>query len=266
MRWTVAALSPLLAAACVGCQVGFVAVDGGLGLGDPADAPVLDELAFEPDYEKWHLRAQFAWSDPQSNVREGALKVFVDGSVTATYDLPDNAVVLFSDVGEVKTDLSPFATNQVVQIGLVLVDTDGNESAALEGPVDLGRTFYFEQEPNDTAQQPQNLGGIERPAAIVGDLTLLTDGGEGGYGGDLDYYRFAPITGGTFTFTLYWPTKDNDLGMFLLEGNGTFKSGADEYSLYPPETMSSPLEGESPYAVAVAGTYGDPIDYVLLMD
>ncbi len=249
-----------------GCQVGFVAVDGGLGLGDPADAPVLSDLEVEADYEKWLLRAQFSWTDPQKNVREGELRVTVDGNQVATYDLPDTAVVLFSDAGEVKTDLTPFAVNEPADIGLILVDTDGNASAALEGTVDLGRRFYFEQEPNETPQASQNLGGIELPVAILGDLSLLAADGEGDYAGDKDYFRFAPIQGGNFTFTLYWPTKDNDLGMFLLEGNGAFKSGADEYSLYPPETMSSPLEAGAPYSVAIAGTYGEPIDYVLLMD
>ena len=52
----------------------------------------------------------------------------------------------------------------------------------------------------------------------------------------------------------------------LLEGSGAFKSGADEYTLYPPETMSSPLEGGSAYSVAVSGTYGAPVTYVLLID
>ena len=267
MRVAIIGLTFTLAAALAGCQVGFVAVDGGLGLGgDPADAPVLSALEVEPDYEKWLLRAQFAWTDPQKNVREGELRVSVDGEQVAAYDLPDTAVVMFSDVGEVKTDLTPFATNDAVQIGIVLVDTDGNASGVLAGEVDLGRTFYFEVEPNDIPQEAQNMGGVTTPMAIVGDLTVLAMDGQGDYDGDMDYYRFAPIQGGTWAFTLYWPTKDNDLGMFLLEGNGAFKSGADEYPLYPPETMSSPLEGGAAYSVAVSGTYGDPVTYVLLID
>ena len=263
-----ARLAVLVAAAlstAVGCTVGFQ---------DPADdddtesgAPVMSDLQAEPDYERWKLHADFAWSDPQSNVREGSFYVYLDDELHETYDLPHTSVTLLSDTGELKTDLTPFTAAELVEIGLVLEDVDGNLSNKLAGPVDLGRTFHHEQEPNDTPGGGQQLGPISVPGGIYGDLTSLSGQGDGDYTGDVDFYKFSLDQGANLSFTLTWPSSYNDLGMFLLVGgDSTPWISADEHSLDPPEEMAAPLSAGTTYTVAVAGSSGKPITYVLLLD
>ena len=153
-RVTVLALAALLA--FTGCTVGFQ---------DPVDdddttdsgAPTMADLAFEPNYERWKLHVTYTWSDPQSNVREGSLYVYLDDELHETYDLPHSSVTMLSDTGELKTDLTPYTRAELVEIGLVLEDVDGNLSDKLTAPVDLERVFHHEQEPNDTPNAGQQL-------------------------------------------------------------------------------------------------------------
>lgn len=261
-------LAVLVAAAlsaAAGCTVGFQ--DSTDDDETESGAPVMSDMQAEPDYERWKLHVEFAWSDPQSNVREGSFYVYLDDELYETYDLPHTSVSLLSDTGELKTDLTPFTAAEIIEIGMEIEDVDGNLSNRLAGPVDLGRTFHQEQEPNDTPGGGQQLGPISVPGGIYGDLTALSGEGDGDYTGDVDFYKFSLDQGTNLSFMLTWPSNYNDLGMFLLEGGiSTPWLLADEHSLIPPEEMAAPLSAGTMYTVAVAGSSGKPITYVLLLD
>ena len=264
---------PLLLALALGCDIGFPVSEGDDDDADPPAAPTLSSLTYQADYERWMLTVSFDWTDPQSNVREGVFYVYVDNVLHETVDLhpedtADAAVVLYADSGDYRTALDPFTSTVPVELGLVIEDTDGNQSPRLNHTIDLERYFFDEQEPNDTPANSQNVGVLQLPAAIVGDLTSLGETA-GEYNGDLDYYKFFLDTHdlGTRSFTLYWPGTLNDLGMFLTTNpDAEPMVSGDIHDLMPPEEMGASLSSEGPYFVAVAGTHGGPTTYVLLVD
>ncbi len=263
----------LLLTLALGCDIGFPVTDDDDDM-DPSATPQLSSLTYQADFEKWLLTVGFDWVDPQSNVREGVFYVYHDGVLHETIDLhgestSDATVVLYADSGEYRTSLDPFTSPVPVELGLVIEDTDGNKSERLNHTVDLERFFFDEQESNDTPQAAQNLGGLQLPAAIVGDLTSLGAEPNGDYNGDLDYFKFTlfPEDAGNRSFTLYWPGTLNDLGMFLTDNpdEEPLVEG-DIHDLMPPEEMGATLSGSVPYMIAVAGTHGGPTTYVLLID
>ena len=263
----------LLVISLLGCEIGFP-VDDDDDVGDPSVAPALSALTFEPDYEHWRLVVEFNWSDPQKNVREGRFFSYVNGTLLETIDLSlgNDMVTLASDSGEYRTDLGPFASPVPVELGLEIEDTDGNRSERLVHEIDLERFFFDEQEANDTMEAAQNLGGIQLPAAILGDLLALDEDVDGNYAGDMDYFRFSlhPDFAGNVWMTLWWENGaelelQHDLGFFVKSDSGTVVM-QDEHDLFPPEEAGAPLTASTPYFIAVAGKYGDPVSYVLLLE
>jgi len=257
----------------LGCEIGFP-VDDDDDAGDPAAAPMLNSLTYEPDYEHWRLVVGFDWSDPQKNVREGRFYSYINGTPLETVELAvgNASVTLASDSGEYRTDLSPFATPSPVELGIEIEDTDGNRSDRLVHEIDLQRYFFDEQESNDTLETAQNLGGIQLPAAILGDLSSLGEDAQGDYSGDMDYFRFSlhPDFGGNVWMTLWWENgseleEQHDLGFFVKSDAATVVM-QDEHDLFPPEEAGAPLSASEPYWVGVAGTYGSPVSYVLLLE
>ena len=263
----------LLLTLVLGCDIGFP-VTGDDDDMDPSATPTLSSLTYQADFERWVLTVGFDWADPQSNVREGLFHVYLDNVLHETIDLhgedsSDATVVLYADSGEYRTSLDPFTSPVPVELGLMIEDTDGNQSPRLNHTIDLERFFFDEQETNDTPQAAQNLGGLQLPAAIVGDLTSLGAEPNGDYNGDLDYYKFTvfPEDSGVHNFTLYWPGTLNDLGMFLTTNPDEDPDvEGDIHDLMPPEEMGASLEPQIPYMVVVAGTHGGPSTYVLLID
>jgi len=265
---------PLLVALALGCDIGFPVNEGDDDAVEPGASPTLSSLTYEADYERWMLTVDFDWTDPQSNVREGLFYVYLDSVLHETVDLhpedtSDATVVLYADSGEYRTSLDPFTSPVPMELGLVIEDTDGNKSPRLNHTIDLERFFFDEQDPNDTPPDAQNLGGVQLPAAIVGDLTTLGAEPNGDYNGDLDFFKFTlmPQDAGTRSFTLYWPGTLNDLGMYLTN-NPTADPlvEGDVHDLMPPEEMGASLNAGEPYMIVVAGTHGGPTTYVLLID
>jgi hypothetical protein len=256
----------VLAVALAGCEIGFPVDDDDDNGGDPDGTPGLTSLSYETDYERWQLVVEFTWTDPQPDVREGAFFTFLDGTPHETFDLPCDDVQLYADSGQYDTSLDPFTSPVPVDLGLVIEDTEGNRSDQLTHVIDLERAFFDEQESNDSMETSQNLGGIQLPVALLGNLSSTGQDTQGNYTGDEDYFRFTlhPDDAGTVTFHLYWPGDLNDLDMFLI---GTANPvAADAHDLIPPEEMGADLSPGTPYSVAVAGVHGDPTDYVLLID
>lgn len=249
-----------------GCQVGLGTAGDDDDSASASVFPTLTDIEVDADYKSWKLDVEFHWTDANHDVREGALYVTVDGESIAVYDLPHASVSLLSDEGEARLDLTPFAVDGTVELGLVLEDKTGNQSEPVTHVVNLGRTFFFEEEPDDTEAEAQSFGYIDFPAAVRGDLSLLSDDMQGEYTGDLDYYRFVVDGATDVTFTLWWPYDYNDLGMELLNSAQQVITFSDEHSLISPEHMGSPLQPGVSYFVMVAGVSGAPTDYVLLIN
>ena len=276
MIWTRCAwqgLGGVLAISLLGCEIGFP-VDDDDDDGDPTVTPALSSLTYEPDYEHWRLVVEFDWSDPQKNVREGRFYSYLNGTLLESIDLAmtGSAVTLASDSGEYRTDLEPFASPVPVELGLEIEDTDGNRSSRLVHEVDLERFFFDEQEANDSLETAQNLGGIQLPAAILGDLSSLGEDVQGDYSGDMDYFRFSlhPDFAGNVWMTLWWENgseleEQHDLGFFVKGDAGTVVM-QDEHDLFPPEEAGAPMDPSVPYWIGVAGKYGSPVSYVLLLE
>ncbi len=249
-----------------GCQVGLGQTADDDDSAGASAYPALSDIEAEADYKSWKLDVGFHWTDANHDVREGALYVTVDGDSISAYDLPHAAVSLLADEGEARLDLTPFAVDGAVELGLVLEDKAGHQSEPVTHVVDLGRTFFFEEEPNDTEADSQSFGYVDFPLAIRGDLTLLSHDNQDDYTGDLDYYRFVVESATDVTFTLWWPYDYNDLGMELLNSAQQVITFSDERSLISPEHMGSPLQPGVSYFVMVAGVSGAPTEYVLLIN
>jgi len=153
---------------------------------------------------------------------------------------------------------------QTVNGVLALQDAAGHRSDTLSDSLVLAGSVYPTAERGDTEATAQDIGVLELPAVIEGDIYRASNDGSA-YTADLDWVSFRVGSSVDATFSLSWDASGADYDLHLMRDGSTVAKSVQDGTAQP-ETFSRTLSAGATYTLVVAGWSGGAGDWVVTVE
>ncbi len=235
---------------------------GGTDGGDtePANNPPI-VTSFDAYEDGYKIRFDFTLQDDDDDLTGGVVSITV-GADTVDYTYPVDLLGP-SDNPYVTWSADPYERERSYTATIRVTDVAGNRSDTASDTFERGPWTAEIDEVGDTRWEgPDNIGEIELPAELYGDIYLA---GDGSSYGDQDWIKFKPPDDETLTFKLTWSAGNSaDYDLYLTDATGNVL--AQEVSTTFGEELSYYVYGGESYMLGVAAWDGATGDWTIRIE